>query len=251
MIKKSRTPFLSIDNMFLEREDNFEDNSVTYSFFYGDKACRHLILDSPIAKKVAAYHLIQKDLSFVYENIKCLIERQKKAITSGTLGVSNENTDFLISKSLYQAAVISYGKCFASASGGKNAKGKSRGVKLEKEIIKDFPQAQREAHEYLMNTRNEYVAHGGATNNEQSLAFFIISPEGKIIPNIFTMEAHVASTKIEKFEEILNLIESLNEWLKEKQNQKSQVIIKAQLPKFDEKFIESNSVRSLKLKNLS
>ncbi len=253
MIVKKRTPYPSIDNVFLEREDNYRDNSVTYSFFYGEEPCRHLILNSEIAKKLAAYSLIQKDLISVYGGIKHLIELQRNSITSGQLGIDNENNKFLVLKSLHQAAVVTYAKCFASASGGKTKSkhNNARGVKLEKSIISDFPQAQKEAHEYLINTRNEYIAHGGSTNYEQSLSFVVISPKNKIISNILTMEAHTATTSIELLETILELVKNIQESLKVMQNKKSEIITRVHLPKITDRDIQIESVSSLKLSKLS
>lgn len=253
MIIKKRDPYPPIENVFLEREDNQQDNSVTYSFFYGETPCRHLILDSMIAQKLAAYALIQKDLIAVYASLKCLIDLKTEFIESGELGIDNESTKFLILKSLHQAAVVTYGKCFAGASGGKknNKQNKPRGVKLDSDMIKEFPIEQKEAHEYLINTRNEYVAHGGATNFEQSISFVVISPQNKIMSDILTMEAHVASASIKLLQTILELIENIQKSLKVMQIKKSEIITNIHLPKFTDEHIKEKSVSSLKLSNLS
>ena len=252
MIIKKREPYPSIQNYFLEREDNLTEYSVTYSFFEGATPCRHLILDSIIAQKVAAYSLIQKDLISAYNGIKHLVELQTKSIQNGLAVTENESTQFIVQKSLHQAAVITYGKCFADASGGKiKSKNKPRGVKLDRNIIKDFSLSQRQAHDYLIQTRNDYVVHGGATNLEQSLCFVVVSPNSKIISNVLTMEAHTATASIELLKTILELISNIQKSLKVMQNKKSEVITRVELPKFTDEEIKINSVGFLKLFNLS
>ena len=248
---KKRYPFPSIENMVYERLDNVLEGSVTYSFFYGEKPCGHLVLNSPIAKIVAAYRLIQRDLNSAYSGIECLIDLMEKSIHDGIELRDNEDVEFVVQKSLFQAAVITYGKCFADASGGKGkSKGKPRGVKLEKKIVKGLPPSQIETHDYLIRTRNNYIAHGGITNQEQSLCYVIVSPKNKIMSNVLTMEAHAATASIERLKSILELIKNIQTSLREMQIKKSEIISRVELPKFTDEEIRRNSVSSLKLFNL-
>ncbi|WP_166369497.1 hypothetical protein [Psychromonas sp. SA13A] len=242
---KRRSPLPSLHNMFVEREECPLDGSFSYSFFHGQTPYRHLVLNSEIALKLAAYHLIEKDLNSAYASIKCLMELQEKASIDDLRGIGNhENTQFVIAKSLHQAAIVTYGKCFASSTGGKakSSKKKSRGVKLDKKIISDFPLEQIEIHNFLIETRNEYVAHGGATNLEQSLSFVLVSPQNTIISDVHCLEAHSGGVDYDQYKIILDLITSVKKVLRVMQNKKNELIIKSHLTQMTAEEISAESI---------
>ena len=240
MITKTRKPLGFIDNVFIEREEKQFEGSIKYSFYYNDVPIRHLIPDSKLALKLASYNLIEKDLNSAYASIKYLIELQEELSVEELRGLGNhDNRNFVISKSLHQAATVTYCKCFANSAGGKKKSNATvRGVKLEKKMIASFPLAERNAHDVLMNTRNEYIAHGGATGLEQSLTLVLLTPENKIASDILCLEAHAGGFDTQFYNTVLSLIDNLKKSLQVMQDKKRKVINEGYLSKLKAEEID-------------
>jgi hypothetical protein len=246
-----REPVNGVENVYLEREVYAGEGIVKFSFYYKNIMLKHLTLDSEIGRKLAAYHLIEKDLNFAYASIECLIKLIDTTTPQNLIGLDNqENYEFIISKSLFQSAVITYGKCFANSSGGKETTNKKpRGVKLETTLVKDFPKEQLKAHEVLLKIRNEYIAHGGSTNLEDSFACVLASPENELFPNILCIEAHVSTISTNFYKNVLKLIVSLKEKLQVMQDEKRVIIWKKYISKLsiDEIRDKSDNFSAIKL----
>jgi hypothetical protein len=165
-----------------------------------------LLLESKLADKYAAYVSIRKDLEFVKKSLGYLIEIEKsdgrpiKEI-SGKLHIK-EHDEFLhcLTQSIYFASVITYGKCFASAEGRK--------TKLErKDILIDASESVRGSHDQIIEIRNQYVAHGGVSDNEITMVKLLFSQEGGMVkPNIAYSGASAMSERKEDMESFASLV---------------------------------------------
>jgi hypothetical protein len=99
-------------------------------------------------KKYKGLTSIIFDLSFVRE---CLI----LLVDSKTNKVSNT-----IERGLFISSIVTYSRCFTQAKG--------RGTRLDSKNI--FNSEEIKLHEYLMNLRNEYIAHAGTSDGERIYA---------------------------------------------------------------------------------
>lgn len=230
----------------VERVIDYISNNVCYSIYYKDAPYRYIVLDSTLAKKLASYDLIRKDLDSSYSSIKCLIELIHKTSQSGEEingWGGHDNSNYIIMKSLHQAAIITYAKCFSNSSGGKKKKRSAkRGVKLESSLIDNFPRHIRETHTLLMEQRNEYIAHGGATDLEQSFSIVIPPPNEEFNFNVITLEIHSGEMTLEHYNNVLLLINTLQEELKIMQKKKTDALIQNELLKMTEEDIAKRSV---------
>lgn len=117
------------------------------------KVCPYLFADTPLAKRLSGLTQIMHDLDHA------------KELMSLTDTVDNSE----IAYSLWMSSVITYGKCFASADGRKS--------KLEREHVKRFNPEAIDYHNALIAQRNEYFAHAGQNDYENSNVGVILAPE--------------------------------------------------------------------------
>jgi hypothetical protein len=238
---EKRTAFPTINGVEVERSYFEESNSMEHTFYYKNIPCPQLILDSPAAIKLSAYELIRKDLDFVRAAVKHLIEmmEQQNEISHGFDG--HDNQRFVILKSLHQSIVVSYGKCFANSAGGGNKRKKrlNRGVKLEKEFIKTLTSEQQYVHKDLINQRNEYIAHGGATNLEQAHTLVLLPPTTEFPPTIITKETHCGAMSPMYYNDVLLLVDSLQNAIRIKQKKRTESLIKNELLNLSKEEIAS------------
>ena len=116
------------------------------------------LIKTPISKQFSGFRLILKDLFIVKDVIKEL-----KIIRYN--GVSS-----IIKQSLSFYAVITYGKCFAEASG--------RGTQLSKrDALKYANEEARVEHERIIDQRNNYVAHGSLKGYEHNPVVAALNPD--------------------------------------------------------------------------
>lgn len=138
-----------------------------------------IVLESKLAKNYAGYVSIRKDLEFIIKTLKYLIDinsNDKRPIleVSGKLNIKNHD-EFLHSliQSLYFASVTVYGKCFNKAEG--------RGVKLDKNILSKASIELQSTHDKVLETRNQYVAHGGVSVNEVTIVKLLFPGNGNLV----------------------------------------------------------------------
>ena len=133
--------------------------------FYKNKICPYNILNSKAAKHYAGLSLIENDLQTLLGFIE-LMEIHENDIKYGKEAHSS-----------FFSFVILYGKLFARAKGRK--------MKLnEKKHLKDANQFLKKIHKEIIETRNNYVAHGGTTTKEQVNIFLLWDPDPTLIKAI-------------------------------------------------------------------
>lgn len=116
----------------------------------------YFIANSTIAKRLSGLSQIMHDLEQAKE-LMILINHV-------------ENGD--IKNSLWLSAVVTYAKCFVSASNG-------RGIKLEDKHVKKFNTESLEYHKELMELRHSYFAHAGDSESIRARIGIILSPTYK------------------------------------------------------------------------
>lgn len=147
-------------------------------YSYKGKPCKRIVLDSPIAKQLAGYVLIEKDLR---STLVWLEEIERIRGSDALLDArgnrrSLDRDRYNLVKGLFVAALTFYGKAFSQCEG--------RRVKLEKrQLAADF----YEIHEQVIELRNNFAAHSGATRVETAEVALVLPPKKKkhIPPNIF------------------------------------------------------------------
>lgn len=99
-----------------------------------------------------------------------------------------------LAKPLYKAFVVTYGKCFST--------GKERGLSLDaREIFKES-KANFKAHEFVMKTRNKYIAHSDSSVFEDSEINLACSSEHTEILAFVQKHSHPVGKSLEKEKEL-------------------------------------------------
>jgi len=119
---------------------------------YGNK-CPFIFADTPLAKRLSGLTQIMDDLLHAKELVNLIS--------------TVENTE--VQYSLWMSAVVTYGKCFATAKGRK--------IKLEEKHVKNSCPDAFDFHKDLLNLRNEFFAHAGNNDYERANIAVILCPD--------------------------------------------------------------------------
>ncbi len=117
------------------------------------KPCPYVVVEGPLAKRVAGLSLISRDIRDVQEILSRLDPHQHDSVGN---------------RALMFGALALYGKCFTQA--------KDRRITLAAKDIFGTAEA-RSSHDRLMHLRHEYVAHGGNTKQEQLQIILLLDPD--------------------------------------------------------------------------
>jgi len=231
-------------NVYREKIFDQDSGFLKYSFFYDNgEPIRQFVIETTLGKRLAAYHLIEKDLNSALAGFKYLIDREDNNSLDVLSGLKDvENPEFIVTKSLLQAAIVTYGKCFANSSGNKKKSNvKSRGVKLERKLLESFSSKHQETHDLIMNLRNDYVAHGGVNELELSYTYVLVMPDSKLDKDIFVTETHVGGFEVVFYKDACDLISSIKEELEIMQNKKRTALFNKYLSELTDKDINDHS----------
>ena len=143
------------------------------------KRCPYFFADSPIARRLSGLSQIMHDLEHAKELMNLI-----DTIESSEIGYS-----------LWMAAIVTYGKCFASAKG--------RRIKLEIEHVRKFNPDAVNYHNALIELRNEYFAHAGSNDYELSNVGIILAPEEDGREVLWANHVTVKKSSISQEERIL------------------------------------------------
>lgn len=111
-------------------------------------------------KGYKGYASMTFDLKLVEEFISLLLELKAKVIEENG---QNNKINQLTERSLFISSIITYARCFTQTEG--------RGIKLEsRDCFGEHQTSFIQLHKYLMNIRNEYLAHAGVSNSEKIYA---------------------------------------------------------------------------------
>jgi len=156
------------DEIHFEHEGVGDANSPILRCFVKGKNAPFAIIESREANQLARWSLIKKDLQFSEAQLVIALNRISK-LKKSTSALYTD-TEGVIIKSLVDAAIVGYVKCFNQTKG--------RRVKLE--IINLFStqtgKKHLENHILLANLRNSYIAHAGISNGEGSQMIATVDP---------------------------------------------------------------------------
>ncbi|WP_422102208.1 hypothetical protein [Vreelandella sp.] len=113
----------------------------------------YVIADSPLAKRLSGLTQIMDDLKHAHE-LMAMIK-------------NIENSE--VAYSLWMSAIVTYGKCFATAKGRKS--------KIEEDHVRRVGGDAIAFHNSLLSMRNEYFAHAGVNEYEKASTVIILRPE--------------------------------------------------------------------------
>jgi hypothetical protein len=142
------------------------------------KRCRRVVLDSPLARQLAGYALIEKDLRSVrlwLENIRAMHQRGPKN-TNDRFAHSADRKSYTLIKGLFVAALTFYGKCYSRCEG--------RRVKLERSQLEPRFHV---THDEAIRFRHNFAAHSGAAKLEDVTIALVFPAKAKVreLPRIY------------------------------------------------------------------
>ncbi len=147
-------------------------------YWYKGKMCKRVLLDSPIARQLAGYVLIEKDLRSALVWLKEIDQiRGSDAFLDKKGSRSAKDRDrYNIVKGLFVATLTFYGKAFAQCEG--------RRIKLERRQIDAEFQG---AHDEAISLRNNFAAHSGAKLLETAEIAIVLPPKSKssLLPQLY------------------------------------------------------------------
>ena len=139
-------------------------------YWYKGRVCKRVLLDTPMARQMAGYVLIEKDLrsATVWLDEIVRIRGEDAALDAKGNRNSEDRERYNLVKGLFVAALTFYGKAFAQCEG--------RRVKLEgRQLSADF----HEAHDDAISFRNNFAAHSGAKLLEKAEIALVFPPKSK------------------------------------------------------------------------
>lgn len=162
MKNKSRVHWEKRDEWWIKRFIR-KDGSHKITHHFGSKTAQpfpEIILNTRISRQLAGYLLIEKDL----KDLKALLIEHEKRFQE-----TPEPENDIILQALMKAIVVTYGKCFAEA--------KERKITLNLQCI---PKESLNAHQYMIEMRNKYVAHADKSLHERIDLILLLPPHKKI-----------------------------------------------------------------------
>lgn len=147
------------DNYSVRENINKATGQIHRTYLYKRKPCYRVPIVSPLARQLAGYTLIEKDLRSAIlwaQKLQILYDGPKDRSTP-FFGRGEDRKKYTLIKALTVSTLTFYGKCFAQAEG--------RRVKLERrQIDKEF----HDMHDKVIEYRNNFAAHSGALGAEKS-----------------------------------------------------------------------------------
>ncbi len=145
-------------------------------YSYKRKRCKRVALDSKLAKQLAGYTLIEKDLRSIGGWLKEIGDRhiETRKREGDTFGRSGDRERYNLIKGLFVASLTFYGKCFASCEG--------RRVKLDRSMLED---RYRDKHDEVLAYRHNFAAHSGAEKLEEVTIALVFPLTRYEVPKIY------------------------------------------------------------------
>jgi len=174
------------------------------------KKCPCVVLDQEhpdykIARTLCRLNSILIDLNSAEDCLKILIKSDKKTQVCS-----------IIQQSLYTHAVVAYCKCFISSKQG------LKKINIDNKFL--------DIHKELLNTRHEYVAHAGNSQEFQIKPYVWLNPNlnDKKIIGISCISLSTISPDKEKSEKFLKLVDSIKKEILERK-QKTEIALEKYL----------------------
>lgn len=142
-------------------------------YTYKRKPCKRIELNSPLARQLAGYTLIEKDLRSVAAWLR-EIEARHTEVGQGEgdgFGRSTDRETYTLIKGLFVAALTFYGKCFAHCEG--------RRIKLERAQLGE---RYLSTHDEAIAFRHNFAAHSGAAKLESAKVALVLPNKATVQP---------------------------------------------------------------------
>lgn len=166
---KSRFKNWKNDWVIEERVDPVSGH-LTNRYYFKERLCGRVKLDSGISKQLAGYRLIEKDLRNILSWLKQIQLLREKVDPKNFKGkeyvISPDRDTSQIIKGLFVASIAFYGKLFTKAAG--------RRVKLERSWFGSDELLSE--HDYIMFLRHTFAAHSGENSPEMANIILAIDP---------------------------------------------------------------------------
>lgn len=149
------------NEIFVVLESQNKANSEVQEVLYRGKPVNFKVLNNKKAKQAAAFQLIIKELESSETLLKKAIHLYESLIEKFSQNeyIDLSEPDALVVSSIYNAAVVSYCKCFNSSDG--------RRVRLnERDVFKEVGATIKREHSEIKRYRDNYVAHAGNSEFE-------------------------------------------------------------------------------------
>lgn len=178
-------------------------------YFYKRKPAFRIVVDTPKAKILAGYTLIEKDLrsaTIWLEHIKALLESDPNFTDpQGHIKATYDRDRFNLVKGLFVASLTFYGKCFTSCE--------TRKVKLEKKNIDD---EFKSIHDDAMELRNNFAAHSGTNKFERARTVIALDPKRREPPYFVRELLQTDAMGLEDIDDFLKLFKHVKSKTDEK-----------------------------------
>jgi hypothetical protein len=182
-------------------------------YFFRGVPAQRIPITSKIARRLAGYTLIERDLRAVHGWLEQIFELSKSQLAQEKEGwhfTDKPDPENSLTSALFIASVTSYAKCFTKAEG--------RNVKLETQDV--VPAELREVHDLVMSFRNNFAAHSGNAKYEAAQIVLVLNPmirEGEgskyLLRESLQPESYLRYDPIESFS---TLVERVREHVLEK-----------------------------------
>lgn len=180
-------------------------------YYYKRVKAHRVVIETPKARALAAYTLIEKDLrstSIWLNEIKELLATDKViAGKKGPQQSAHDRTRYNLVKGLFVASLTFYAKCFATCEG--------RRVKLEKKNLKGEFQNH---HDTIMETRHNFAAHSGAKQVEKVHVVMALDSKRRrgAVPFLTRELAQPDSYSLESIESFISLVSHVKSFVDQK-----------------------------------
>jgi hypothetical protein len=125
-------------------------------YFFKGIPAKRVRLTSHLARQMAGYVLIERDLRMVGEWLKAIHRMSQAPSTRDSHAwTTNDDATHVLVSGLFVAALTTYGKCFAKAEG--------RRIRLD---VRWVPPGFEQTHERMLQMRNKFAAHSGSEDFE-------------------------------------------------------------------------------------
>lgn len=147
------------------------------NYYYKRKKAHRVVIDTPKAKALGGYTLIEKDIrsGIIWLNhIHDLLKDDPNYLNADSpVKATYSREKFNIAKGLFVAALTFYGKCFATCEG--------RRIKLEK---KNLDENFHSSHDDAIELRHNFAAHSGDAGHEYVKVVAALDSKKKSLPYV-------------------------------------------------------------------
>ncbi|QHF08592.1 hypothetical protein [Pseudomonas syringae] len=153
---------------------NGSENGYLKTVYLGNKQAGFHLINNPLSRQLCALQSMCHELTELYEDLLyTYTEWMNSKKESHPYVNAYERTKPLhrLLRNLYISALIGYAKCFTRSDQGRKYR------LQEKQIKKHYSKEELTTHRDILRLRNAWVAHGGASENEDAHVLLIQNPE--------------------------------------------------------------------------